>query len=89
MPAHPLPTILIARLAVAREHQGRRLGSRLLALRKAVDAGDAVAACLVVVEAIDDAAATFYRRRGFVDLPESPLRLCRKVSEIRRAPDAA
>lgn len=87
MPAHPLPTIPIARLAVARSHQRRRVGSRLLAeaLRMAVGASDAVAARLVVVDAIDVAAADFYRRWGFVDLPEHPLRLYRKVSEIRRS----
>ncbi|HST41322.1 MAG TPA: GNAT family N-acetyltransferase [Conexibacter sp.] len=87
MPGHPLPTILIARLAVAREWQGRRIGSRLLAeaLRMAVGASDAVAARLVVVDAIDEDAAAFYRRWGFIDLPENPLRLYRKISEIRRS----
>lgn len=87
MPAYPLPTILIARLAVAREWQGRRLGSRLLAeaLRMAVGASDAVAARLVVVDAIDEATAAFYRRWGFVDLPENPLRLHRKISDVRRS----
>jgi ribosomal protein S18 acetylase RimI-like enzyme len=91
MPRHPLPTILIARLAVDRGHQGRRLGSRLLAeaLRMAVGASDAVAARLVVVDAIDDAASAFYRRWGFVDMPENPLRLYRKVSDIRRSLDAS
>lgn len=87
MPGHPLPTILIARLAVAREWQGRRIGSRLLAeaLRMAVGASDAVAARLVVVDAIDEDAAAFYRRWGFIDLPENPLRRYRKVSDIRRS----
>lgn len=87
MPAHPLPTILIARLAVATDHQGRGLGSRLLAeaLRRAVAASDAATARLVVVDAIDDRAAAFYRRRGFVDAPENPGRLFRKMADIRRA----
>lgn len=87
MPAYPLPMILIARLAVAREQQGRRLGSRLLAeaLRMAVTASDAVAARMVVVDAIDEPAAAFYRRWGFIDLPENPLRLYCKISEIRRS----
>jgi ribosomal protein S18 acetylase RimI-like enzyme len=92
MPGHPLPTILIARLAVARDRQGRRIGSRLLAeaLRMAVGASDAVAARLVVVDAIDEAAAGFYRRRwGFVDLPENPLRLYRKIGDVRRSLERA
>ena len=87
MPRHPIPTILLARLAVDRRYQGARLGSRLLAeaLRLAVETSDTVAARLVMVDAIDDRAAAFYRGRGFIDAPENPLRLFRKVSDIRRS----
>lgn len=87
MPRHPIPTIVIARLAVDRRYQGQRLGSRLLAeaLRLAVLASDAAAARLVVVDAIDDCAAQFYRRWGFIDVPENPHRLFRKISDIRRS----
>jgi GNAT superfamily N-acetyltransferase len=87
MPAYPIPTILIARLAVDHRHQGRQLGSRLLAeaLHLAVAASDAAAARLVVVDAIDKRAAVFYRKRGFIDVPENPLRLYRKISDVRRS----
>lgn len=87
MPAHPIPTILVARLAVDHRHQGRQLGSRLLAeaLRLAVVASDAAAARLVVVDAIDERAAAFYRKWGFIDVPENPFRLYRKISDIRRS----
>jgi len=87
MPRHPIPTILIARLAVDHRYQRRRLGSRLLAeaLHRAVTASDVAAARLVVVDATDDRAAAFYRRWGFVDMPENPLRLFRKISDIRRS----
>lgn len=86
MPRHPIPTILIARLAVDVRHQRQQLGSRLLAeaLRRAVLASDTAAARLVVVEAIDDDAAAFYRRWGFIDVPENPRRLFRKISDIRK-----
>jgi GNAT superfamily N-acetyltransferase len=86
MPRHPIPTILIARLAIDRRYQRQRLGSRLLAeaLRFAVLASDTVAARLVVVDAIDDDAAAFYRRWGFIDVPENPRRLFRKMSDIRK-----
>ena len=89
MPRHPIPTILIARLAVDRRYQRQRVGSRLLAeaLRLAVTASDTVAARLVVVDAIDDNAAAFYRRWGFIDVPENPRRLFRKMSDISRAFD--
>jgi GNAT superfamily N-acetyltransferase len=90
MPRFPIPTILIARLAVDRRHQGHRLGSRLLAeaLRRAVLASDTAAARLVVVDASDDRAAEFYRRWGFIDVPENRLRLFRKIGDIRRSLDS-
>ncbi len=86
MPRHPIPTILIARLAIDRRYQRQRLGTRLLAeaLRLAVLASDTVAARLVVVDAIDDDAAAFYRRWGFIDVPENPRRLFRKMSDLRK-----
>jgi GNAT superfamily N-acetyltransferase len=87
MPRYPIPTILVARLAVDRRHQHHHLGSRLLAeaLRLAVAASDVAAARLVVVDAIDEQAAAFYRRWGFIDVPESPNRLFRKISDIRNS----
>jgi hypothetical protein len=46
-----------------------------------------IAARLVVVDAIDDDAAEFYRRWGFISVPENPHRLFRKISDIRRSLD--
>jgi GNAT superfamily N-acetyltransferase len=91
MPRHPIPTVLIARLAVDRLYQRQKLGSRLLAeaLRVAVAASDAAAARLIVVDAIDDQAAAFYRHWGFIDVPENPRRLFRKISDIRRTLEQA
>lgn len=87
MPRYPIPPILIARLAVDRQYQRQQFGSRLLAesLRLAVTASDTAAARLVVVDAIDDQAAAFYRRWGFIDVPENPRHLFRKISDIRRS----
>ena len=87
MPRYPLPVVLIARLAVDRRCQRQRLGSRVLseALRLAVVASDVSGGRLVVVDAIDDQAAAFYRRWDFVDVPQNPHRLFRKISDIRRS----
>ena len=86
MPRHPIPTILIAGLAVDRRHQRQGMGSRLLAeaLRRSVQASDAAAARLIVVDAIDQQAAQFYSRWGFIAVPENPLRLFRKTADVRR-----
>ncbi len=71
MPGYPVGMVLIARLAVDKREQGAGLGARLFAdaLRMAVLAGESVAARLVVVDALDEQAAGFYRRHGFTDFP--------------------
>jgi GNAT superfamily N-acetyltransferase len=85
LPAYPVGMVLLARLAVDRSEQGAGLGGLLLteALRKAVDAGDAAAARLVVVDAIDDNAVAFYRHHGFVLAPGHDHRLYRRTKEIQ------
>lgn len=85
MPRYPMPIILLARLAVDTRYQGQQLGARLLAeaLRRCVLASDAAAARVVVVDAIDPRATRFYKRWGFVDTPDNPTRLYRKISDIR------
>jgi GNAT superfamily N-acetyltransferase len=85
LPAYPVGMVLLARLAVDRSEQGTGLGGLLLteALRKAVDAGEAAAARLVVVDAIDDDAVAFYRHHGFVPAPGHDYRLYRRTKDIR------
>lgn len=91
MPAHPIGLVLLARLAVQTDRQGRGLGGALLAgaLRKAVAAGEAAAARLVVVDAINGAAAAFYTGHGFLAVPEHPHRLYRRMKDIRASLDAS
>lgn len=85
LPAYPVGMVLLARLAVDRSEQGKGLGALLLAeaLRKAVAAGEAAAARLVVVDAIDDEAAKFYTHHGFIAAPGHSLRLYRRMKDIR------
>lgn len=90
LPAYPVGMVLLARLAVTLDRHGQGLGGLLLAeaLRKAVAAGDAAAARLVVVDAIDEPARDFYTRHGFLAVPEHPLRLYRRTKDIRASLDA-
>ena len=85
LPGYPVGMVLLARLAVDQTEQGRGRGAPLLAeaLRKAVVAGEAAAARLVVIDAIDEQAASFYRHHGFVPAPDHPSRLYRRMSDIR------
>jgi len=78
----------MARLAVAKERQGQGLGALLLAdaLRRAFNSGGTVGSSMVVVDALDEAAAGFYAAHGFVRLPDSlrlvlPMRMAAGSSE--------
>ena len=74
IPRYPLVSAtLLGRLAVDQIGQGQGFGAILLAsaLRKAFDSADTVGSSMVVVDAIDDRAISFYRAHGFVRLGQS------------------
>jgi predicted N-acetyltransferase YhbS len=82
-----IPAVLLAKLALDRSLTGQGLGGELLwdALSRAVAATQQVAARLVVVDAIDDTAVSFYQHFGFVALPGDLRRLVQKMSDIEAA----
>jgi GNAT superfamily N-acetyltransferase len=63
----PIRICLIARLAVDQRWQGRGLGSAVLrdALRRTLGAAAEIGIRAVLVDAIDENAAAFYRSYGF------------------------
>jgi len=66
-----VPLLLIGRLAVDRDYQGRGLGSALLvdALRRCAAVARIAGARGVIAHAIDQEAVGFYARHGFVPAP--------------------
>lgn len=82
-----VPAALLARLALDRGLQGQRLGAQLLvdALARIIEASRRVAVRVVVVDAIDEEAAAFYRHFGFAAVPDNPHRLYQKMSDIEAA----
>jgi GNAT superfamily N-acetyltransferase len=66
-----VPLLLIGRLAVDAPWQGRGVGSALLvdALRRCLAASEVVGVRGIVAHAIDEPAAGFYERHGFVRCP--------------------
>jgi GNAT superfamily N-acetyltransferase len=72
---NPLPVVMLGRLAVDRNHQGLGLGRALVAhaIRLSLQAQQLVGARALLVHAIDDQAAAFYRRMGFRPSPISRL----------------
>ncbi len=77
LPRYPVPVVLLGRLAVAESHQGMGLGSILLAdaLQRIAQASQVMAVYAVVVDALNDRAAEFYRQFGFISLPGQLLKL--------------
>ena len=81
----PVPVVLLARLALDRAEQGHQLRGHLLidALRRCVRGGREFGARAVVVDAISDDAAAFYRHFDFHDLEGR--RLWRRLSDVAKA----
>lgn len=87
LPRHPVPAILLARLAVDQSCQRRGAGSWLLseALRRCLSASKTIAAYAVFVHALDDGAAGFYKRFGFKSLFDNPHHLYLPLQYVRAA----
>jgi GNAT superfamily N-acetyltransferase len=83
LPRYPtVPSVLLGRLAVAADYQGRHLGESVL-----VDAVDRAAradigAFAIVVDPKDDRARRFYLRYGFAELPTPERRLYVPIGSI-------
>ncbi len=84
MPLHPIPVILIARLAVDLGSQGKGLGAWLLtdAVTRALELSSRVGVRAVVVHATDEDAARFYGRFGFEATGKDPLTLQIPLSDV-------
>lgn len=85
MPRHPIPAVLLARMAVDRSVQGRGLGAFVLtdAMHRALAASEEIGARVLLVHAMDDQAEAFYRRFGFEQSPTDPHNLQLLLKDIR------
>lgn len=82
---HPIPLMLLARLAVATTWQGQGLGSGLLkdAMLRTLQAADIAGIRAMAVHAKDDDARGFYERFGFVPAPTDPYHLFVLLKDVR------
>lgn len=74
MPNH-IPAVILGRLAIDKQWQGKGLGRALLGdvVRRSLLAANEISARLIIVHAISPAAEAFYLHHGFTRLPtESP-----------------
>jgi GNAT superfamily N-acetyltransferase len=74
---HPIPVILLARLAVDVSIHGKRIGSALLkdALLRSAQAAETIGATALLVHAKDDEARAFYKHFTFEASPSDPYHL--------------
>ena len=86
LPKHPVPVVLLARLAVDQSSQGMKLGEGLLldALQRSLDHSAGLGVHAVEVDAIDDSAAKFYRKYGFTPLLDNPLHLYLPIATVEK-----
>ena len=84
LPGHPIPVILLARLAVDSTEQGRGLGTALLkdALFRTIQASEIAGLRAMLVHAKDDSAKRFYEKFGFEPSPIDAYHLFLKLSDI-------
>ena len=84
---HPVPIMLLARLAVSSSWQGRRIGSYLLrdAMLRTLQAADIGGIRAFAVHAKDDPAKSFYEHFGFEPSPTDPLHLFLLTKDLRRS----
>lgn len=87
MPKHPIPVLLIARLAVDKRFKGQGLGAGLLknALLRCLNASSEVGVRAVIVDAKNDAARRFYEYFDFEAFPDDPKRLFLLIKDLRRS----
>jgi GNAT superfamily N-acetyltransferase len=83
---HPIPMLLLARLAVDQTAQGIGVGRSLLqsALQKYLQAAEVIGCRALMVHAKDTAAVAFYQRYGFESSPVDAFHLYLLTKDIKR-----
>lgn len=82
---HPIPLMLLARLAVAASWHGQGLGAGLLkdAMLRTLHAADIAGIRAMAVHAKDDAARAFYQRFDFMPSPTDAYHLFILLKDVR------
>ena len=82
---HPVPVMILARLAVDRDHQGKGLGQALLkdALLRTAQAADIAGIRCLLVHAKDEAARQWYESWEFEPSPTDPYHLFLMLKDLK------
>ncbi len=83
---HPIPVVLLARLAVDSTWQGQGLGPGLLkdAILRVLSAAEGIGVRALLVHAKDDNAKAFYLHYDFEPLPGYPMHLVLLLKDARK-----
>lgn len=83
---HPVPMLLLARLAVDRRWRGRGVGKGLLrnAMLRTLQAADIAGIRVFAVHAKDEEARRFYEQFDFIGSPSDPMHLFVLLKDVRR-----
>jgi len=83
---HPVPIMLLARLAVDKGWQNKGVGRALLrdAVQRTVQAADIAGIRVLAVHAKDERARRYYEQFDFAPSPADPLHLLVLLKDIRR-----
>lgn len=86
LPRHPVPVMVLARLAVATAWHRRGIGAGLLkdAILRTMQAADIAGIRAFVVHAKDETARAFYQHFGFAASPTDPLHLFVLIKDLQR-----
>jgi len=88
---HPIPVVLIGRLAVDQRYASQGVGRFLMrdAYHRIIQTADQIGTRVVIVQAKNDNAAEFYRRLGFEPSSTHPMLFFQLLKDIRKSFDAA
>lgn len=80
----PLPCLLLGQLATDVQWRGRGIGTGLLkhALQRCVQGATLIGGRALIVNAVDEEAAEFWQRRGFLPSKDDPMLLARSILDI-------
>lgn len=83
-PPDPVPCLLLGQLATDLNWLGKGIGTGLLkhALQRCVEGAALIGGRALIVNAVDDEAASFWRRRGFLPSKDDPMVLSRSILDI-------
>ena len=83
-PPDPMPCLLLGQLATDEAWVGKGIGTGLVkhALQRCVHAASLIGGRALMVNAVDDDAAQFWQRRGFLPTHDDPLALFQSIAAI-------